>query len=148
MADSALLPDAVDRTPPNWGLMVVYTTGDGAAFRCFACNAGTSIGCYDLPKTRLASRWHREGSCPYPDAHHITRTVMAVQPAEGDLGRRRRPPRNSVTYPVASCTCGWRVAGEDGDRESGRRLARIHRDAAHAAWLALYAAEQPEGSDR
>lgn len=136
---TAVLPaGAVDRTPPNSGLTVIYTTTDGAGYRCLACNAGTSAGCYDLPKTRLAARWHREDSCPHRDAHHITKTVMARQSIEGDLGRRRRAPRDSVEYPVASCTCGWKAAGEDGDRESGRRLARNHRDAAHAAWLAAH----------
>ena len=127
---------ATDRTPPNSGLIVVFTTGSGAAFRCLACNAGTRAGCYDLEKTRLAARWHREDSCPHHNAHHITKTAMAPQSIIGDLGRRRRPPRDSVEYPVASCTCGWSAAGEDGDRESGRRLARRHREAAHDAWLA------------
>jgi hypothetical protein len=132
---AAIPAGAVDHTPPNFGLVVVFTTTEGAAYRCLACNAGTRAGSYDLAKTRLAARWHREGSCPHRGAHHITKTVMASQPVVGDLGRRRRTPRDSVTYPMASCTCGWKAAGEDDDRESGRRLARTHRDAAHAAWL-------------
>jgi hypothetical protein len=127
---------AINRTVPNQGLTVVYTTDYGAAFRCLACNAGTAAGNYDLPKTRTAARWHREDSCPHPDAHHITAVVMATQKLDFVIpGRRRRQPTESVTYPIASCVCGWTQAGEDGDRESGRRLARAHRDSAHRAWL-------------
>jgi hypothetical protein len=129
-----LYPDEIDRTPPNLGMILVVSSPRGWAFRCLACNAGTGVGAYDGPSTRRAARWHLD-ECPHRDAHHVTTVVMATQALGITIpARRRRDAYDSVTYPVVSCTCGWKV-WEDGDRESGRRRARYHRDTEHARWF-------------
>lgn len=128
---------ATDRTPPNFGLTQVFTTDHGAAYRCLACHAGTRNGAYTLEKTRVAATIHREDSCPFPVAHHVTKTV----PDAYNCGERYRAKSNGscgrwvrTDDSVAQCICGW-TALED-TRAEARRSARAHRDAAHRAWLA------------
>lgn len=126
----------IDRTLPNSGLTIVFTTVYGAAYRCLACGAGTGVGAYDLKGTRTSARLHREESCPYRDAHHITATTLDA----GGRTERYRTKSNGAAGrwvasddSVASCSCGWKVY--ESSRTEAQAAARAHRNAAQSAWL-------------
>ena len=141
---AALPAGATDQTLPNSGLTVVFTTEHGAAFRCLACGAGTGVGSYSLTNTRKAARMHREESCPYPEAHHITSTV----PHAHSRHERYRTKSSGACGrwvitddSVAQCSCEW--TSYTSTRAEARTTARVHRDEAHSAWLAAVARDKP-----
>lgn len=130
----ALPAGAVDRTPPNYGLAVVYELPHGVAYECHACRiAWTSPGAYDLKGTRLVARTHRDDICLHRKSHHITRTWVS---ASDRLGLPRRRQTSVFHEARACCSCGWSEGTGSTDIALARQIARRHRDRTHAAWVA------------